>query len=95
MINPKEPFMVSQVLPLRIRTFKIVDCLNLIDKTSKILNFIILLSLSIFLYYQLIMQLDNYAFLKMLTMELESDRYYLPTPPLGQDKTQGQFLSGV
>ena len=22
-------------------------------------------------------------------------RYYLPTPPLGQDKTQGQFLSGV
>ena len=21
--------------------------------------------------------------------------YYLPTPPLGQDKTQGQFLSGV
>ena len=24
-----------------------------------------------------------------------SRRYYLPTPPLGQDKTQGQFLSGV
>ena len=23
------------------------------------------------------------------------DRYYLPTPPLGQDMTQGQFLSGV
>ena len=22
-------------------------------------------------------------------------RYYLPTPPLGQDITQGQFLSGV
>ena len=22
-------------------------------------------------------------------------RYYLPTPPLGQDMTQGQFLSGV
>ena len=21
--------------------------------------------------------------------------YYLPTPPLGQDMTQGQFLSGV
>ena len=24
-----------------------------------------------------------------------SKRYYLPTPPLGQDMTQGQFLSGV
>ena len=24
-----------------------------------------------------------------------ADRYYLPTPPLGQDMTQGQFLSGV
>ena len=23
------------------------------------------------------------------------DWYYLPTPPLGQDMTQGQFLSGV
>ena len=22
-------------------------------------------------------------------------RYYLPTPPLGQDMTQGRFLSGV
>ena len=21
--------------------------------------------------------------------------YYLPTPPLGQDMTQGQFLNGV
>ena len=25
----------------------------------------------------------------------EPERYYLPTPPLGQDMTQGQFLSGV
>ena len=25
----------------------------------------------------------------------EQTRYYLPTPPLGQDMTQGQFLSGV
>ena len=24
-----------------------------------------------------------------------SGRYYLPTPPLGQDMTQGRFLSGV
>ena len=23
------------------------------------------------------------------------ERYYLPTPPLGQDMTQGRFLSGV
>ena len=29
-----------------------------------------------------------------LTKE-RSRRYYLPTPPLGQDMTQGQFLSGV
>ena len=26
---------------------------------------------------------------------LDLERYYLPTPPLGQDMTQGQFLSGV
>ena len=25
----------------------------------------------------------------------KNNRYYLPTPPLGQDMTQGQFLSGV
>ena len=24
-----------------------------------------------------------------------ANRYYLPSPPLGQDMTQGQFLSGV
>ena len=29
-------------------------------------------------------------------MEVNSTVYpYLPTPPLGQDMTQGQFLSGV
>ena len=27
--------------------------------------------------------------------DFNKDRYYLPTPPLGQDMTQGQFLSGV
>ena len=30
------------------------------------------------------------------TMEHEGDNYHIyPTPPLGQDMTQGQFLSGV
>ena len=28
-------------------------------------------------------------------LKKKSRRYYLPTPPLGQDMTQGQFLSGV
>ena len=30
-------------------------------------------------------------------LQVYSDQkwYYLPTPPLGQDMTQGQFLSGV
>ena len=28
-------------------------------------------------------------------LKKESQRSYLPTPPLGQDMTQGQFLSGV
>ncbi len=27
--------------------------------------------------------------------EADISGYYLPTPPLGQDMTQGQFLSGV
>ena len=37
---------------------------------------------------------------KVSTKEVEyagiisAERYYLPTPPLGQDMTQGQFLSG-
>ena len=26
---------------------------------------------------------------------IAGEGYYLPTPPLGQDMTQGQFLSGV
>ena len=30
-----------------------------------------------------------------LTKFFIQSRYYLPTPPLGQDTTQGQFLSGV
>ena len=29
------------------------------------------------------------------TLPYTSVWYYLPTPPLGQDMTQGQFLSGV
>ena len=33
---------------------------------------------------------------KMKFVKPTLDReYYLPTPPLGQDMTQGQFLSGV
>ena len=27
--------------------------------------------------------------------EFDGAEFYLPTPPLGQDMTQGQFLSGV
>ena len=34
-------------------------------------------------------------FFDIVTRVLQGDRYYLPTPPLGQDMTQGQFLSGV
>ena len=32
---------------------------------------------------------------KMYSALNNLQRYYLPTPPLGQDMTQGQFLSGV
>ena len=32
---------------------------------------------------------------KLKDQLLIAGRYYLPTPPLGQDMTQGQFLSGV
>ena len=31
----------------------------------------------------------------MSSLENHKKWYYLPTPPLGQDMTQGQFLSGV
>ena len=33
--------------------------------------------------------------IKMIYNGLFLGRHYLPTPPLGQDMTQGQFLSGV
>ena len=32
---------------------------------------------------------------KKFKFEHTNKWYYLPTPPLGQDMTQGQFLSGV
>ena len=32
---------------------------------------------------------------KQIWSKIWEQRYYLPTPPLGQDMTQGQFLSGV
>ena len=35
---------------------------------------------------------DVASFFSVIT---NGERYYLPTPPLGQDMTQGQFLSGV
>ena len=31
----------------------------------------------------------------MICEQLVCRKPYLPTPPLGQDMTQGQFLSGV
>ena len=38
-----------------------------------------------------------YLIIIMNVVKLKSFKYwyYLPTPPLGQDMTQGQFLSGV
>ena len=58
------------------------------------------------LYTRLLIQLikkkklkkDNLAFLKVLKkgfIIIKSALSYLPIPPLGQDMTQGQFLSGV
>ena len=40
----------------------------------------------------------GYKTLKHIKATISSEtnkRYYLPTPPLGQDMTQGHFLSGV
>ena len=34
-------------------------------------------------------------FNEKISLSLKFSRSYLPTPPLGQDMTQGQFLSGV
>ena len=34
-------------------------------------------------------------YLISLSGKLGGIKYHLPTPPLGQDMTQGQFLSGV
>ena len=30
-----------------------------------------------------------------IQLAIQKASFYLPTPPLGQDMTQGQFLSGV
>ena len=46
----------------------------------------------IYIYYMVVyvtLGFMLYAFIR------QNERYYLPTPPLGQDMTQGQFLSGV
>ena len=44
-------------------------------------------------------QFNLACYLFALTLNVKqfylTHRYYLPTPPLGQDMTQGQFLSGV
>ena len=37
---------------------------------------------------------DIYIYIYIYIYET-GERYYLPTPQLGQDMTQGQFLSGV
>ena len=34
-------------------------------------------------------------YFKQFNLALDIRLSYLPTPPLGQDMTQGQFLSGV
>ena len=38
---------------------------------------------------------ENIMLIEIKCKLFYAERYYLPTPPLGQDMTQGQFLSGV
>ena len=38
---------------------------------------------------------SSYVRIRDVALKTWQRRYYLPTPPLGQDMTQGQFLSGV
>ena len=56
-------------------------------------NFIVFLSVLTLLIQLLIAKINlSLLFLKIVLKSLYS---YLPTPPLEQDMTQGQFLSGV
>ena len=45
-----------------------------------------------FVYFQRIQKFVCYAFIEYVILFSYT---YLPTPPLGQDMTQGQLLSGV
>ena len=38
---------------------------------------------------------ETYDFDSKIEQDIESDNHIYPTPPLGQDVTQGQFLSEV
>ena len=46
-------------------------------------------------WWYIFIYVKNYLPSSKLNMLAERSWYYLPTPPLGQDMTQGQFLSGV
>ena len=62
-----------------------------------LVSFSLSLSLSLSFFFSLILSsflsFSLSAFGRIMFQILS--RYYLPTPPLGQDMTQGQFLSGV
>ena len=58
--------------------------------------FFYLKSIEYFLFYQMSDGKEHWFSLIYLTVYQPLMYYsYLPTPPLGQDMTQGQFLSGV
>ena len=57
--------------------------------------FVLLLTITLWIYSEknLFVSLDLVK--EKNATEISNSLSYLPTPPLGQDMTQGQFLSGV
>ena len=43
--------------------------------------------------YKMLIRIFHSFLNRSISIIKEPNRYYLPTPPLGQDMTQGQFLS--
>ena len=54
----------------------------------------------LYIFSKIYLYICNYMYICNYIYETEKSIYiyiyiYIPTPPLGQDMTQGQFLSGV
>ena len=59
------------------------------------MEYCVCMCVRMYIYLSLSLSLYIYIYIYVYLVEVNNGLSYLPTPPLGQDMTQGQFLSGV